>query len=264
VNDDPWPEDHRGAGSPQGGALSKPPSPENRSRSGGINRRSLEDSSTEARLAAQLRGFGPLGLLAILIILGGNFLFVPLSAILVLVWVSLSRTPWREIGYVRPQSWTRTLAIGIVFGVAFKFLMKAIVMPLLGAPPVNQAYHWVTGNTAALPAMLFLMIVVAGFGEETLFRGWMFERLGKLFGTSAWAKASVVLLTSIVVASLHYADQGIPGVEQAVISGLVFGTIFALTGRIFLLMVAHAAFDLMALAMIYWNFETAVAHFFFK
>lgn len=222
------------------------------------------ETPTEERFAAQLRGFGPLGILSILIILAGNFLFVPLSAILVLGWRSLSHTPWREIGYVRPKSWTRTFAIGIVFGVAFKFLMKAIVMPLLGAPPVNQAYHWVTGNTAALPAMFFLMIVVAGFGEETFYRGWMFERLGKLFGTSAWAKASMVLFTTIVFASLHYSDQGIPGVEQAVMSGLVFGTIFAVTGRIFVLMVAHAAFDLAALAMIYWNFETAVAHFFFK
>jgi CAAX protease family protein len=222
------------------------------------------ETSTEERLAARLRGFGPLGILSILIILAGNFLFVPLSAILVLGWRSLSHTPWREIGYVRPKSWTRTFAIGIVFGVAFKFLMKAIVMPLLGAPPINQAYHWVTGNTAALPAMFFLMIVVAGFGEETFYRGWMFERLGKLFGTSAWAKASMILLTSIVFASLHYRDQGIPGVEQAVISGLVFGTIFALTGRILMLMVAHAAFDLAALAMIYWDFEPAVAHFFFK
>jgi uncharacterized protein len=222
------------------------------------------ETPTEERLAAQLRGFGPLGILSILIILAGNFLFIPLSAILVLVWRSLSHTPWREIGYVRPKSWTRTLAIGIVFGVAFKFLMKAIVMPLLGAPPVNQAYHWVTGNTAALPAMLFLMIVVAGFGEETFYRGWMFERLGKVLGTSGWAKAAMVVLTTTGFASLHYHDQGIPGVEQALITGTVFGTVFAITGRIFLLMVAHAAFDLMALAMIYWNFETAVAHFFFK
>jgi membrane protease YdiL (CAAX protease family) len=222
------------------------------------------ETSAEGRLAAQLRGFGPLGLLAILIILGGNFLFSPLSAILVLAWVSLSRTPWREVGYVRPQSWTRTLAIGIVFGVAFKFLMKAIVMPLLGGPPINQAYHWVAGNPAALPAMLFLMIVVAGWGEETLYRGWMFERLGKLLGTGVWARASIVVLTSVVFALPHYVDQGIAGVEQALMTGVVFGTIFALTGRIFLLMVVHAAFDLAALAMIYWNFESAVAHFFFK
>jgi membrane protease YdiL (CAAX protease family) len=144
-----------------------------------------ENSSPSDDFARRLRGFGPLGLLAILIILAGNFSFLPVSAFLVLVWRSLSRTPWREIGYVRPKSWTRTIAIGIVFGVAFKFLMKAVVMPLLGAPPINQAYHWVAGNTAALPAMFFLLIVGAGFGEETVYRGWMFERLGKLFGTGA-------------------------------------------------------------------------------
>jgi uncharacterized protein len=215
-------------------------------------------------LAQRLRGFGPLGILSILIVLAGNFLFVPLSAILVLAWVSLSHTPWREIGYVRPRGWIRTIAVGIVFGITFKFAMKAIVMPMFGAPPINQAYHWVSGNAAALPYMFFLLIVAAGFGEETLFRGWMFERLGKLFGSSVWATSAIIVITAAIFASLHYPDQGIPGVEQAAITGLVFGTIFARTGRLFLLMIAHAAFDLTALAMIYWDCETAFAHFFFK
>ncbi|HXL34683.1 MAG TPA: hypothetical protein VN953_07160 [Gemmatimonadales bacterium] len=90
------------------------------------------------RVAARLRGFGPLGILAMLVILlVGNYPVAPVSAILVLVWVRWSRTPWREIGYVRPKSWTRDLATGIALGVAFKILMKAIVMPLLGAPPIN-------------------------------------------------------------------------------------------------------------------------------
>ena len=215
-------------------------------------------------LAKRLHGFGPLGILSILVILSGNFLFAPLSAIFVLLWTRLSDTPWREIGYVRPRSWIRTIAVGIVFGVTFKFAMKSIVMPLLGAPPVNQAYHWVAGNTAALPFMVYLMIVVAGFGEETLFRGWMFERLGKLFGSSVWAKLAIVLITAGIFAVLHYSDQGIPGAEQAAITGIILGTIFAITGRLIILMIVHAAFDLTALAMIYWDFETAVAHFFFK
>ena len=215
-------------------------------------------------LAKRLRGFGPLGILSILIVLSGNFLFAPLSAIFVLLWTRLSDTPWREIGYVRPRSWIRTIAVGILFGVTFKFAMKSIVMPLLGAPPVNQAYHWVAGNTAALPFMVYLMIVVAGFGEETLFRGWMFERLGKLFGSSIWAKLAIVLITAAIFAGLHYPDQRVPGVEQAAITGIILGTIFAITGRLIILMIVHAAFDLTALAMIYWDFETAVAHFFFK
>ena len=91
-------------------------------------------------VAASLRGFGPLGLLAIFLIVLTS-LFKPLSAILVLVWAWRSHTPWREIGYVRPKSWLGSLAAGIVFGCAFKLLMKAIVMPLLGAPVINPAYH---------------------------------------------------------------------------------------------------------------------------
>jgi membrane protease YdiL (CAAX protease family) len=226
--------------------------------------------SPDDRFAAALRGFGPLGIVAILVILAGNSIVAPLSGILVLVWAKLSRTPWREIGYVRPESWIRTLAVGIVFGVAFKLLMKAVVMPLLGAPPINQAFHYLAGNTAALPAILYMIIFGAGFGEETVFRGWMFERFGKLFRTGAWAKIMpvrlglIVLITSVWFGLDHYAVQGVPGVEQATIVGLVFGTLFAITGRLPMLMIAHAAFDLIALAIIYCDVESEVAHFIFK
>ncbi len=73
-----------------------------------------------------------------------------------------------------------------------------------------------------------------------------------------------MLLTSVWFGAEHYAVQGLAGAEQATIVGLVFGTIFAVTGRIFVLMVAHAPFDLTALAMIYWNLESKVAHHVFK
>jgi membrane protease YdiL (CAAX protease family) len=232
----------------------------------------MSDSSPEATPAVQandgfpsrLRGFGPLGILAIIIILGGNFVFAPLSAILALIWAKISNTPWREIGFVRPWSWAKTIAVGIVLGVALKFIMKALVMPLFGAPPINWAYHFVTGNSAVIPLMLYTMIVTAGFGEETFYRGWMFERFGKLFGRSAAAKVAIVLITSALFASVHYPEQGIPGVEQAFITGLIFGSIFAVTGQIFLLMICHAAFDLTALWMIYYDLETRIAHLIFK
>jgi hypothetical protein len=214
-------------------------------------------------VAASLRGFGPLGLLAILLIVLTS-VFKPVSAILVLVWAWRSHTPWREIGYVRPKSWLGTLAVGIVFGCALKLLMKVIVMPLLDAPAINPAYHYLGGNRAALPGMVFTMIVGAGFAEETLFRGYLFERLGKLFGTGPGAKVSIVLLTSALFALGHYVNLGLPGVEQAMITGLVFGTIFAITGRIWMVMCAHAAFDLASVAIIYWNLEAAVAHLVFK
>ena len=228
-----------------------------------MTNRGSGESSADDPLAARLRGFGPLGILAILVILAGNLIVAPLSAVLVLVWAHRSRTPWREIGYARPESWTRGLVVGIAFGAALKLLMKAIVMPLLGADPINQAYHYLVGNRAALPGMLFSMIVSAGWGEETVFRGFLFERLGRLFGHRAGASTAIVLITATVFGMAHYIEQGLPGVQQGVIVGLVFGTIYAITGRLWMLMCAHAAFDLTALAIIYWDLETAVARLIF-
>jgi len=225
----------------------------------------MTHSSDDERLARALRGFGPLGVVAALVIvLVGNAYFIPIAGLLVLAWVHLSRTPWREVGFVRPRHWIVTIVVGIVFGVAFKLFMKAIVMPLLGADPINQAYHYLAGNRAALPGAIWMMIVSAGFGEETVFRGFLFERLGKLFGSRTWAKAAIVVLTSAGFGIAHYASQGLPGVQQATIFGLVFGSIFAITGRIWMLMITHAAFDLTALALIYWNLETKVARFVFN
>jgi CAAX protease family protein len=219
---------------------------------------------SDDRLAAALRGFGPLGLLAVLVILAGNAVVAPFSAVLVLLWAWRSRTPWHEIGYVRPRSWIGSLAVGLAFGIALKFLMKALVMPLLGADPINQPFHYLVGNRAALPAMLFAVIVGAGFGEETVYRGYLFERLGKLLGPGAGAKSLIVLITAVGFGLIHYPVQGLAGTQQATIVGLVFGTIFAVTGRIWMLMCAHAAFDLTALAIIYWNLESEVARLIFK
>jgi CAAX protease family protein len=215
-----------------------------------------------------LRGFGPAGLFsALIILLSGTIsvgrIAVPVGAILVLAWVVASRTPWREIGYVRPRSWIGGLAIGLAFGILFKLAMKAVVMPVIGVPAINQTYHYLAGNRAMLPPAILAMLV-AGFGEETVFRGFLFERLGKLLGSSAGARGMIVLITTILFGLAHYPDQGLPGVEQALFTGFVFGAIFAATGRLWMLMCAHAAFDLTALAIIYWNLELDIAHSVFR
>lgn len=157
--------------------------------------------TSDDRLAAELRRFGPLGILAILVILLTGNIFVgwfiiPAGAVLVLAWVRLSRTPWREIGYVRPRNWIASVALGVAFGIALKFLMKSIVMPLLGADPINWAYHSWAGNRTLLPFGIWACLV-AGWAEETIFRGYMFERFGKLFPHGPGAKIAIVLITSI-------------------------------------------------------------------
>ena len=225
------------------------------------DRQSSGNAVQRERIARALRGFGPFGIIAILVIIfAGN----PLSGVLVLVWAWASHTPWRDIGYVPPTNWLGSTVAGIVLGIALKFASKAVVMPLLGADPINHEYHYLVGNRAALPGILFAVIVGAGFSEETVFRGFMFERFRRLFGRSMAAATAIVLVTSTWFAVAHYPDQGIDGVKQAAFTGLVFGSIFAVTGRLWTVMVAHAAFDLTAVAIIYLDHESTIAHLFFK
>jgi CAAX protease family protein len=209
-------------------------------------------------------GFGPLGIFSILVILlVGNFPFAPMSAILVLLWRWQSRTPWSAIGYAPPRSWAATALVGGAIGIALKLVLKTIVMPLLGAPAENDAYHYLVGNWVALPGAIYLMIVGGGFGEETVYRGFLFERLGVLFGSSAGARVAIVLLSSALFSLAHFPTQGLAGSEQSLLTGLTFGTIMAIQGRVWMPMFAHAAYDLTALAIIYLGLEDRIAHLLF-
>jgi membrane protease YdiL (CAAX protease family) len=221
-------------------------------------------TSSDDPLATALRGFGPVGILAILVVLGTHLVFPLLAAGLVLLWAWRSRTPWSAIGFSRPVRWPVVIVGGVVLGVALKLVMKSLVMPLLGAPPMNAAYHHVIGNAPAASGLALEVIVVGGFAEETIFRGFLFERLGTLWGRSTGARIATLLLTSLYFAALHYPEQGLAGAEQALFTGLTFGVLYLRLGSLWMAMVAHAAFDLFAVAIIYWDLESTFAHLVFK
>lgn len=213
------------------------------------------------RAKQALRGGGWVGFLVLVVILGITYLAGPrVGAPVVLLWAAWTGLPWRDLGFRRPKSWTLVIVGGIVAGAGSKLLMKAVVMRLLGAPDLNPAYQWLVHNTHALPGMLFTAIVFAGFFEEVIARGFLFERLGRLIGTSRIAIVATILITSTLFGAAHLQDQHWPGAEQAFILALVDGAIFAITRQLWFLIVMHAAFDIMAMFIIYFGLETSVAH----
>ena len=187
-----------------------------------------------------------------------------IGSMLVLLWASWCGTPLRELGLLRPRSWPRVIAGGLLLGVVFKLLMKAVVMPLLGTPPINPRYHYLAGDAAASIGLAILAIASAGFGEELVFRGFLFARLRKLFGARPFANAAIVLITALLFGAAHLQGGSTADVRQATIVGLVFGSIYAFTGALPLLMIAHAAFDVTAIIIIYLKLEVAVATFIFR
>jgi membrane protease YdiL (CAAX protease family) len=214
----------------------------------------------ERQLTNRLRALGPVGILAAFVIVGANLVFAPLGAILVLLWKWLADVPWAEIGFRRPRSWPITLLVGLTGGVLFKLLMKALVMPLLGAPAVNAHFHFIAGNQAQMISMILASIIVAGFGEEMVYRGFLFERLWRAFGRSTAATAVILIVTSIFFGSIHIPEQGLPGAEQAFITGMTFGIIYVATRSLWMPILMHAAFDITAVLLIYFRLEAAVAH----
>ena len=210
-----------------------------------------------------MRGFGPIGVLVFIVIAALGPVLEPLGTVLVFAWVRASHVPWREVGFVGPKSWVRATIFGIVIGGGLKVVLKALVMPLMGADPINQTYHYLAGNSVAAGVMA-LYLLVASFNEETVFRGFVFQRLGTWLGPNIPAKIATVMVSSAWFASVHYVEQGVAGVEQAAVTGLTFGTMFAVTRQIWMPMMAHAAYDLTAIAIIYWNVESTIAHLVFK
>jgi uncharacterized protein len=213
--------------------------------------------------AEQLRGLGPVGIAAVGVVLLAQVL-APLSGLLVLVWRWRSHTSWSQLGYVKWPRWGRGVALAVIAGAALKVFMKALVMPVVGAPATNSSYQYLSHNAGALPGMLATVVIIGGFSEETVFRGYLFERLRKFLGETTGAKALILLLTTFLFAAVHYPEQGIAGVEQALVTGLVLGAMFSLKGNLWSVMVTHVAFDVTAVMLIYWGVEASVAHLIFK
>jgi len=224
----------------------------------------LPESSFRVRFPERLRGFGPIGIIAFLIVFAGALVFMPIAAAVILLWAWLSKTPWRDIGFARPRSWIGGLAIGLALGVGLKIATKAFVLPLLGAPPINAAFHNLAGNLDATLDLAAYAIYGAGFAEELVFRGYLFERGKRLFGDSALATFATVAFTTALFAVAHW-QQGIYGIANAGLVGLVLAVTYLICKRrLWVPMVTHAAFDLTAAAMIYYDAETAVSHLIFK
>jgi len=185
-----------------------------------------------------------------------------LFAIAILLWWRATHRPWSGLGFVRPRF--VPIVLGIVFGALLKIVMKVVVMPLLGAAPINPAYHYLEGNPAALPGVILAIVVIAGFGEEVTFRGFLFERFGTWWGRSQAATAATILLAAALFGLAHLSGQGWDAVKQATVVGIVWGAIYARTRDLWPLMAGHIAFDLVAVVIIYFGWEERLAHLLFQ
>jgi membrane protease YdiL (CAAX protease family) len=187
---------------------------------------------------------------------------VPLSRtpfLLLLGWASLRLRglSWRDAGFRRPPRFARAVAIGVVAGLAIELFAIAVTTPLIAAatghePDVSDLQP-VVGNLALLLVAVTASWLLAAFGEELAFRGYLLNRVGALLGATnpAWVISLVVVSAFF---GIGHATQGFAGILQESLSGCWLGVLFLAAGRnLTIPIVAHGVSNMLALVLIYFG-----------
>src|SRR5688572_26795746 len=187
---------------------------------------------------------------------------VPLSRtpfLLLIGWASLRlrEMQWRDIGFARPPRLRRAIAIGIGAGLAIELFAINVTTPwiasLTGTPPDVSDLKDVVGNWQLLLIVFVVNWILAAFGEELAFRGYLMNRVADGFG-----RTRVAWIISLVVVSVFFGmghgTQGVAGIIQESLSGCWLGVMFLASGRnLTVPIVAHGVSNSLALVLIYLN-----------
>ncbi|MDH4057649.1 MAG: CPBP family intramembrane metalloprotease [Cyclobacteriaceae bacterium] len=217
------------------------------------------------KLKGALAGMGAPGILFALVTLFITVLLQPLGAAIVLWWRNFCKVPFREIGFRRPPNIFIMIGGGILAGVALKLFTKAVVMRLLGDDSlINVHFQYLYQNPTAALQFVFLIVFFAGFCEEIVFRGFLFQRLIKVLGNSTTSLVFVVIISSVLFGIPHL-RQEFYGIVHATIVGLTFGTLYLVSKKnLWLLIVTHSFYDLFSLLLIYNGWERQVSTLIFQ
>lgn len=196
------------------------------------------------------------------IVVADAFGLVPITQtifLLPLIWVLLrSRNErWSTIGFYRPDNPGVSIALGVVAGLLMELFAVCVSTPLIssffGVEPDYSELKSIQGNLGLLFVFLGLSWVLAAFGEEICFRGFLMKRLAQLFGESQTAWVISLLLSSVIFGWGH-TEQGVSGWVQEGLSGLLLGVLFLATKRnLAVPIVAHGVSNTLAFVLIYFG-----------
>jgi len=145
-------------------------------------------------------------------------------------------TGWGQIGLARPDSWRRTVLLGvgvtvgtILAGVAFRGII--LNFPGLEIQPSDQSqYSPLHRNLPLLLLMLVLSWTTIAFGEEMLFRAFLTNSLAGRFQHAKARWAIALIGSSLAFGVIHY-DYGLAGMVETTLMGLFLGFAYLRTGH---------------------------------
>lgn len=169
------------------------------------------------------------------------------------LWIR--KVGWRGVGLARPASWARTIGLGVGVGVLLQVLSEYVTEPLITALTGHVAdmseFQSLVGNWKLALLYFALVWTWAAFGEELTYRGFVLNRTADLLGRTrlGWV---VGLLFVTGLFGFGHSYQGLAGVLDTGIHGLIFGVVYLASGRnLWASIVAHGVCDTVAIAMVF-------------
>lgn len=197
-----------------------------------------------------------------LIVLGHNVFRVlpnevPILVVIGLVSVRLRNGGWSAIGFKRPHSWLRLLAIAVAAALLRIVLGELVVEPLaqqFWPPPIAPGMAaQIPGNGKAALSALLLIWTFAAFGEEIAYRGYLITRAADLGARSTLAYWTGMIFVSILFGLGHY-YKGPAGIVDSTFAGLILGSAYLLARRnLWVCILAHGLIDTVGLAVLYFG-----------
>ena len=186
-----------------------------------------------------------------------GFLPFPILLLFLMAWISLRlrHKRWRDVGLRRPDRWLPTIGLALLFGIGYQALDILLIMPILerltGEAVDISLFDNLQGNLLLLIVFLAISWTEAAFIEEMFFRGYLFNRITDLFGNERVGTLIALIATSLLFGAGH-AYQGISGVVDTALAGLVLGLLYFYAGcNLWLPILTHGVIDTVGFLLIF-------------
>jgi len=156
-----------------------------------------------------------------------------------------------DIGLKKPENWWRTLMIGLL--IAAVVFAAMYISEKAGFRRDLSRFKMVQGNLGLTVYGVFYALVGAGFYEEFLFRGFLFQGLAKFFGDSrgAWIAANV---GQAALFGAAHAYQNPLGMAITGTLALLMGFLVLASGRnLWPVIIGHGLYDASRFVLFYFQ-----------
>ena len=172
-----------------------------------------------------------------------------------------TQRPLADLGLRWPQRPFLLFCGALLLAVAMNAFGRTLLWPTLyrifGSRDLSYLGP-IEGNLDVVVALMPRIWLSAAICEEIVYRGFLQQRLERIFGNSGIGNVVAVVLTSAVFAANH-AVQGTSGMIQTFIVSCVLGAIFIRSRHnLLLLILMHGAWDTFSVAVMYLGMKWGV------